>query len=265
MRYFLHLAYDGMPFSGWQWQKSTEKTAQHILQQQIAAVLRDETIIVSGCGRTDAGVHASQYFAHIDVWEDIDEESFLFKINKGLHAKISVYNALKMDDEASARYDATQRRYDFFIHLRKDPFLHNKSLLVDEYKLDVDSMIEAATLIQKYNDFEYLCNNPEKHNTTICHVTRSELLFDFEKGQLQLIIEANRFIRGMIRILTQCLIDIGRKAITIQDFESYLNKSQVRAYKTKAFPQGLYLSKIEYPYLSIPNKSWGYNSLRLDK
>ena len=263
MRYFLHLAYDGMPYSGWQWQKSSSNTVQHILQQQIAAVLKDDTIVLGGCGRTDSGVHASQYFAQIDVWNPIDED-FIFKVNKGLPAKIALIDAIKVDDEASTRYGAYLRRYDYFIHLHKDPFLHNRSLLIDQYDLDIPLMQSAAKLIEEYDDFEYLCNNPDKHNTTICTIKRSQLFYNEETGQLQFVIEANRFIRGMIRILTACLIDVGRGAISINDFECFLNKTKKRKLLSKVFPQGLYLSKIEYTFLSLPNKSAGYAQLRID-
>lgn len=263
MRYFLHIAYDGTPFSGWQWQKSTTKTVQNVIQQNLASLLKDDTIALTGCGRTDTGVHASQYFVQLDVWNTFGD-SFLFRINKLLPDPIVVFDFIKVDENASARFDTSFRRYDYFMHLHKDPFLVNRSMLIDDYNLDIPKMKSAASLIKKYNDFEFLCNNPDKHNTTLCHVSHSELIYNQGKGQLQFVIIANRFIKGMIRILSQCLIDVGRGAINIDQFESYLSKSSERSYKTKAVPEGLYLSKIEYPYLSLPNQSTGYNRLRLD-
>ena len=99
-----------------------------------------------GCGRTDAMVHASQFFFHVDVDKEWDFD-LLFRLNKNLPADIAIFEIILMKDNQHARFDATQRTYDYFMHTYKDPFLHSMSALYLEKDLDLEKMKAATALL----------------------------------------------------------------------------------------------------------------------
>jgi len=89
------------------------------------------------------------------------------------------------------------------------------------------------------------------HNHTLCEITNAQLYVSSDKQRLRFTITANRFLRGMIRLIIYFLLKIGTKEMSLKEFEYLLaNKVDVDN-KIPAFPNGLYLSKVEYPYLKI--------------
>lgn len=263
MKYFIHLSYNGTKYSGYQWQPVTSKTIEQALQTSLKHILKLQEISITGCGRTDAGVHAAQYFVQFVAETKIeDENKFLLKLNNHLPKDIACYNIFQVADNGHTRYDATSREYNYFIHTSKDAFLNNLSMYVFG-KLDVSAMAKAANLITKYSDFESMCKSPQKHNTTICHITHSKIYSSESGAQIQFSISANRFLKSMIRVLVGQLIQVGKGRLTIQEFESRLAGTPKKKRYTLAHPCGLYLSKIEYPDFSFPIKSHLFNALNM--
>lgn len=207
-----------------------------------------------GCGRTDALVHASQFFFHIDIMRPWDFD-LLFRLNKTLPDDIAVFEIIPMEENHHARFDATLRSYDFFIHTYKDPFLSPLSSLYLERKLDLGKMKQAVFLLTQYNDYRAFCKTPDTYRTTICHVTAAELFIDPSGDRLRFHISANRFLGRMIRIIMQKLIDIGKGELSVDEFESYLITKETPKTIEPAYPQGLYLSKVTYPYLDLPPRA----------
>ncbi|MCB0662746.1 MAG: tRNA pseudouridine synthase A, partial [Saprospiraceae bacterium] len=119
MRYFIHLAYNGTRFNGWQRQPNAIGV-QQVIEDTFSMVLRSE-ITLTGCGRTDTGVHASSYFAHFDFEGDFPPQ-FLRRINKILSADIVIFSIIPVDPDAHARFDAVKRSYVYRIGFVKDPF-----------------------------------------------------------------------------------------------------------------------------------------------
>lgn len=252
MRYFFHIGYDGTHYGGWQWQVDVES-----VQGKIEEVLKNvfkKDIVVYGCGRTDSGVHASQYFFHIDIDEAIDFD-FKFRMNKNLPDDISVWDILEMKDNQHARFDAISRTYDYFIHFNKDPILKKYSSYYDYKSLNTEAMRTAASLLMKYDDFRSICRQPDLHNHTICKVTYAHLYVDELNERMRFTITANRFLRGMVRLCVSFLLQIGRGQMSLEEFEFMLSNQIVRPVNRISHPNGLYLSKVEYPYLSIPSRT----------
>lgn len=206
---------------------------------------------VNGCGRTDAGVHASQYFFHSDIAETAIE-GLLFKLNRALPPDISVFAILPVHDRASARLDAVQRRYDYFIHRRKDPFLQAGSALYADMDLDLERMKAAVHLLPQYDDYYAFCKSPASFKHTLCRVSEAHLWVDKSGERLRFQITANRFLTGMIRIIVGRLLEIGTGRMTLEAFEAHLRDKKTPRIITGAHPQGLYLSKVVYPYLDLP-------------
>lgn len=208
-----------------------------------------------GCGRTDAQVHASQYFFHLDTlkeWNsETDRQELVFRINKTLPADIAVFDILRVDQGVHAQYDAKQRTYDYFIHTVKDPFLSNLSSYYDKPELKIDKMKAAVHLLSKYEDYRSFCKSPDQYKHTLCTIFSASLSADPKGEKLHFRITSSRFLRGMIRALAAKLIKIGSGEMTVEEFEQILISKETPSNLEFAFPQGLYLSKVTYPFLNI--------------
>lgn len=253
MRYFLHIAYEGYYYHGWQRQPKV-RSVQETLETILSKILK-ETIICYGCGRTDAQVHASQYVLHINVERELDT-NFLYILNKNLPIDIACFEVLKVEDNQHARYDAIERTYKYYLHFDKDPFLSRISTLISEHKLCVEEMSKAVALLPQYEDFRAFCFTPDKHNHTLCTVFDAKLLLSEQDNRLQFSITANRFLKTMIRIIVGALVNIGKGEMSVDEFESRLRTGMHPNYRAIAPPQGLHLAKVVYPYLTFPQKSF---------
>jgi len=252
MRYFLHIAYDGSKYRGWQRQSSVI-TVQEVIEDKLKRIFKKD-VTVYGCGRTDAGVHASQYLLHINV--DIPVTFDLkFIINKHLPEGIVVYDIIEVESKQHARYDATWRTYDYFIHLYEDPILCKYSSYYNLEKLDLDAMRKAVNILPRYQNYRALCKRPDLHNHTHCDVKFAQIYFSKDGKRIRFCITANRFLRGMIRITVTFLLKIGTGELSVEAFENILANQVDIPSKEPALPNGLYLSKVEYPFLTLPQKN----------
>ena len=138
MRYKLALAYNGENYHGWQTQPNAP-TVQETLERAFSVVLR-QNISITGCGRTDTGVHAEFYVAHFDTY-DINGKigDLIHKMNSFLPKDIAIYSIEPVGDDFNARFSAVKRSYRYWIHTRKDPFLDRSSWLVP-YPIDIEKM-----------------------------------------------------------------------------------------------------------------------------
>ncbi|MGB1269062.1 MAG: tRNA pseudouridine(38-40) synthase TruA [Flavobacteriaceae bacterium] len=248
MKYFLHISYNGGNYHGWQSQPNTV-TVQGVIEEKLKCIFKTD-ITVFGCGRTDSGVHASQYFLNITIKDSFDFD-LKFRLNKHLPNDIVVYDIIEVEERQHARYDAISRTYDYFIHLQKDPVLGKYSSYYELEHLDFDTMQKAAELIHQYDNFEAVCKQPDLHNHTICHVKEAKLYVNISQQRLRFSITADRFLRGMIRILVGHLLKVGTGELSLENFELILSKQQLLTNKKPAFANGLYLSGVSYPYIKV--------------
>ncbi len=218
-------------------------------------------VAITGCGRTDAKVHASQFFFHVDIEQAWDFD-LLFRLNKILPDDIAAFEIIPMQGLPHARFDATQRTYDYFIHTYKDPFLTNASALYLEKNLALDKMRDATSLLPRYNDYIALCKTPANYRTTICNVTSATLYSDGSGDKLRFQISANRFLGKMVRIIVGKLLEIGRGELSVEEFESYLITKEPPKTIEPAYPQGLYLSKVSYPFLDVATRTEFFGMLQ---
>lgn len=249
MRYFIHLGFDGSNYRGWQIQKNTLNTVQEVVEQTLSNLFK-KRIIVYGCGRTDAGVHASQYVIHINL-DETPVFDLKFRMNKNLPDGIAVFEILAVNEDQHCRYDAVARTYDYFIHWNKHPILFRYSSFYEDLVLDFDLMKNAAALIRETRDFKTLCKKPYLYENTLCQISNCELFINEEQGRLRFTITSNRFLQGMVRICVFFLLEVGRGKMTIDEFKEILHQENDLKEKSSAYPNGLFLSKIEYPFLKL--------------
>lgn len=248
MRYLLHIGYDGSDYSGWQFQPNTE-SVQGVVEEKLKAIFKVDISVV-GCGRTDAGVHACQYALHFNLIEPINFD-LKFRLNKHLPNSIVVYDVIELSQDQHTRFDATSRTYDYFIHLYKDPVLNNYSSYYPFQNLNFELMKKAAMLLINCNDFKSACKQPNLYKHTLCNVIHSELFVHANEQRLRFTITANRFLRGMVRLIVSYLLKVGTGEISLEQFEEIFKHQVDIPEKMPAHPNGLYLSRIEYPYLEL--------------
>lgn len=246
-RFFIEISYDGTGFHGWQTQPNGI-TVQECLDKALSTFFRQE-ITSLGCGRTDAGVHATQFYAHFNLAnhdENVVQNS-VSSINSLLPYLIAAKRIFKVDINAHARFDATSRTYKYHLHFNKDPFKLNRSWL---YKgaLNINLMNEAAKLLLNFTDFSCFSKANTQTFTNNCKIT--EAYFESHTNGLVFTIKADRFLRNMVRAIVGTLINIGKGNLTVDDLASII-ESKNRSNAGQSVPaSGLYLVAVEYPYIN---------------
>ena len=242
-RYFVKLSYKGTNFHGWQIQPNAV-TVQEVLQNAFSLLLKDDIKII-GAGRTDTGVHALNYVAHFDINNEVkDLLQLKYKLNSFLNKDIAVHNIFRVKEDVHARFSALSRTYEYRIHQQKNPFLSDTSFYIRE-KLDFKAMNSAAKVLFEYKDFTSFSKLHTDTKTNLCEILRTEWMTSGE--QKVFIIEADRFLRNMVRAITGTLLDIGRKKITIDDFRKIIESKNRSAASASAPAHALFLTEIKYP------------------
>lgn len=246
-RYFFEITYDGTAYHGWQVQENA-MTVQEKLETALFTFLR-ESVETVGAGRTDSGVHAKQLFVHFDSSNPKlieDPNRCLHSLNALLPYDIAIQRIIPVHDNAHARFDATDRTYEYHIHFKKDPFLTYRSWLFRD-KPDVKKMNLAAQKLIGTQDFNCFSKSNTQVFTTIC--TIHEAYWLHENDRLVFYIRANRFLRNMVRAIVGTLLEVGTKDISIDTIDTIL-ASRDRSHAGASVPaHGLYLTKVSYPYI----------------
>lgn len=246
-RYFFQIAYKGTHYYGWQRQPK-QISIQQVIEQELQKLFGEKTPIV-GCGRTDTGVHASDYYFHCDIPKKFDSSKLLFKLNRMLPSDIAIKNSYLVAPEAHARFDAESRTYHYKIHTFKSPFLNDLSTYIPQ-SLDFVKMNLAAKHLLGKQDFTSFSKLHTDVKTNICEVYSAQWIQTNEQ-HWYFEIKANRFLRNMVRAIVGTLIDVGMEKIE-PNAVSKIIKEKDRGKAGKSAPaHGLYLAQIDYPVLSL--------------
>jgi tRNA pseudouridine38-40 synthase len=245
-RFFIELAYNGTAYHGWQIQPNA-LTVQACLDKALTTYFR-QPVVSLGCGRTDTGVHAAQFYAHVDLVE-VDASTIdksITGINSLLPYDIAVKSIFKVDDDVHARFHATSRAYQYHLHFHKDPFKLNRSWL---YKgsLNIPAMNAAAEILQQYTDFSCFSKSNTQTFTNNCTVTKA--FFEQQDDGVVFTIQADRFLRNMVRAIVGTLIRIGTGELEAEAIRTII-ESKNRSNAGQSVPAcGLYLVHITYPFV----------------
>lgn len=244
-RYFFRLSYGGSSFCGWQRQPNSPSVQEEI-ESALAKLYSHLTIAVVGCGRTDTGVHASEYFLHVDLPERFSPADLKFKLNGILPDSIAVQSVFLVSPEAHARFDATERTYYYFIHHQKDPFKVTTSYY-HKGELDIKAMNDACKCLIGRKDFTSFSKLHTDVKTNICELTLAKFSY-LDANTLRFEITANRFLRNMVRAIVGTLLEVGQGKLSWEDVQAILEKKDRGEAGTSAPAQGLFLAKINYPF-----------------
>lgn len=240
MKYCFQISYNGASYCGWQRQKNAH-TVQEEIENAISKILKEE-IKINGCGRTDTGVHARNYYFDIKTEEPLTRE-VLHKLNGLCPKDIFFKNIWSVKDDFSTRFDASSRTYTYHISEHKNPFKEAFQLW---YKpaLDISLMNEACKHLMGKQDFECFSKAKTEVNNFYCTITHAE--FVRNDDEIIFTITANRFLRNMVRAIVGTLMDIGiKKNPPEYIIEVIKSKSRSVAGRSVA-AKALFLDKIEY-------------------
>ena len=244
-RYFIRLAYHGARYLGWQLQPQGP-TVQGVVNEALTRIFRQEVNVV-GCGRTDAGVHALEFYAHFDLEESLAAKGipqYIKKLNGFLPKDIAIFDLFPVRADANARFSATGRTYKYRIATNKDPF-HLDSAYSFRSRLDIDKMNAAAASLMQFSDFTSFSKVNTQVRTNICSIRHAS--WQREDGLLVFTISADRFLRNMVRAIVGTLLDVGRGKLTIDGFMAVIEKKDRSSAGYSVPAHGLYLYAIDYP------------------
>ncbi len=246
MRYFLELSYDGSNYAGWQIQPSVE-TVQGSIEKALRTFFKED-ITIYGCGRTDSGVHATYYIAHVDL--DIAHEEadhVVYKLNRLLDPAISCHKLHPVGDTAHARFDAVSRSYTYKIHTFKNPFRAKYSTFINYgHKLDYQRLDEVAEIVLTTTNFESFCKLHGSHTTMDCKIYKSHWTILENQHLMTYHISANRFLRGMVRLIVGSSLAVSCGKIRIEELEAHISEGTRNPHMQSAPAQGLALSDVTY-------------------
>ena len=243
LRYFLEIAYKGTNYHGWQLQPDAI-TVQELVNKAISTIVR-VPINVVGAGRTDSGVHAAQIFAHFDVVKELDLSQFCYKVNALLPADIVASNCVKTLEDAHARFSAVSRSYEYRVFLGRNPFAIETTWQLNNKKLNVSKMNEAAQFLLTYTNFK--CFSRSKTNVYTYNCDVSKAIWAQEGSSLVFHITANRFLRNMVRAIVGTLVDVGDGKTSLEEFKQIIESENRCNAGTSAPAQGLFLTQVTYP------------------
>lgn len=243
IRYFAKLAYHGAAYHGWQVQNNAH-TVQAEINQALSTITRQPVNVV-GCGRTDTGVHAKEFFLHFDLPQRFEQATDLaFKLNCLLPKDIVIHQVFETKPDMHARFSALSRTYEYHLSTQKDPFQQGRAYYFRK-PLDVDLMNEAAASLADFTDFTTFSKLHTQVKTNNCVV--SQAVWKTDSDPWVFTIRADRFLRNMVRAVVGTLIMVGEKKMDLEGFKQVIEAKNRQLAGPSVPAEGLYLVRVEYP------------------
>ena len=240
----LVIEYDGTAFHGWQRQTS-DRTVQAAIETALAVMTREPVTLI-GSGRTDAGVHALAQVASFRTRSRLTAQAFLNGLNSLLPDDVVIRTCELMPDAFHARFDVTSKHYRYHILNRPQaPAIGRQFVWHIRNPLDIAAMARAADCLTGTYDFKAFEGTGSPRAHTIRTVTTSQLI-DTGNGNLIYDIEANGFLRYMVRNVVGTLVEVGGGRITVVAVRNILQSRDRSRAGATAPPQGLFLMDVSY-------------------
>lgn len=240
-RYKISVEFDGTNYSGWQKQPNSN-TVEEEIENALSRIL-PQPVDVIGQGRTDSGVHAEEQVAHFDFPDDLDRDQLLYALLGVLPGDISIWDIQEVEADFHARFHAVSRRYRYQIARRRVP-LHQSTSEMVLGDLDLELMHFCAQKIKGTHNFDSFTKPDNENPDSVCEVTCSE--FSEDDPFLIYHIEANRFVRHMVRRLVGTMIEVGQGKRTTDNFLKMIEEPSKQKNGHGAAAKGLILEKVKY-------------------
>ena len=244
-RYFIHLSYHGANYCGWQVQPDAP-SVQGELERCLSLKLH-QPISVTGCGRTDTGVHARNYYAHFDCPDGlINVDDLAERLNAFLPLDIVIHRIWEVSPEQHARFDAVSRTYQYYITQKKNPFHQNDAYYLHA-ELDVDQMQKAADLLKGFTDFTSFSKLHTQVKTNNCKIMEARWFRVPDEDLLVFRIKADRFLRNMVRAIVGTLLEVGRGKMGLDEFQEIILRKDRCSAGESVPAHALFLEEVAYP------------------
>ena len=245
MRVFLQISYDGTNYAGWQVQPNVV-TIQGEIEKVLSTLYRAQLSIV-GCGRTDKGVHARYYMAHVDLPVDEYPANLQYKLNRMLPSDVSCEGVMEVTDNLHARFDAISRAYTYNIHFNKNPFQRKYSTYVSQAQvLDFSLLEEVSEIIKGTTDFQSFCKLHGSDTHSFCDIMESRWDLSNSQETISYHIRANRFLRGMVRLIVGSSLSVSTGQLSLSDLQEHVRLGTRSPHMKSAPPEGLALTDVRY-------------------
>lgn len=242
-RYFIRVAYKGTNYAGFQIQDNAVS-----IQAEVEKALRiffKKEFQLTGSSRTDAGVHALCNYFHFDSDSELyNLDKSIYNLNAILPIDIIIKSIYPVSNGAHCRFDALGREYEYYLYQSKNPFLADRAFFYP-YTLDISKLNEAAALIKHYTDFTSFSKRNTQVKTFNCTIEKSQWLI--KNDCIVFHVQANRFLRGMVRGLVGTMLRVGANRISIPDFKRIIENRDCSQVDFSVPPQGLFLINVLYP------------------
>lgn len=240
----LVLAYDGSLYHGWQ-RQTCDVTIQGVIEDKIQVMVGEPVRLIAS-GRTDAGVHAASQVCNFITRSKIRPSAILRGLNSLLPDDIVVRDAQYAPLDFHARYNAKSKTYEYRILNREDPDVFRRNYLWHiRTRLDQDKMAGCLSLLKGTHDFSSFRSSGSGNLNPVRSVTRAEL-HGPEDRLLRFVIEADGFLRHMVRNIVGTVVEVGLDRIPFSRFKGILESRDRRSAGIKAPPQGLFLMQVRY-------------------
>ncbi len=239
----LDICYDGSRYKGWQRLSEGDNTIQGKLEKTLSRIL-DEPIEITGSGRTDAGTHASYQVANFHCKSDMPCDEILQHLRRYLPEDIGIYSCRNVSERFHARLNAKTKTYCYRLWNSENPCVFDrKYVCIDERKLDISRMQQAADLFIGTHDFSAFCANRNMKKSTV----RAIMDFDVARfgDEIRFTVTGNGFLHHMVRIMVGTLIEIGAGERDVASVPSLFGGKREDAGVTMP-AQGLCLMEVTY-------------------
>ncbi|MBW4604712.1 MAG: tRNA pseudouridine(38-40) synthase TruA [Calothrix sp. FI2-JRJ7] len=248
------IQYLGTNFHGWQ-RQTQHRTVQEEIEKAIASIVGSH-INLHGAGRTDSGVHAAAQVAHFDVASPLPPHKWAPVLNTYLPKDILIRASIEVDSTWHSRFSASYRRYRYTLYTEARPNLFIQPFCWHYYQAPLDeSLIQTALepLVGKHDLSAFRRANSKRAHSIVevqaAQCNRSGAFLNIE-------IQADGFLYGMVRLIVGMLVQVGTKERTVSNFTN-LWKNQLREQVKHSAPaQGLCLLRVGYPDFPVPKEIW---------
>lgn len=244
-RYFLHLAYDGAAYCGWQRQLNSI-SIQQCIEEALETILHEKISIV-GAGRTDTGVHSLSYYAHFDIPQSLSKDRITkipYMLNGILRNDIVIYRVFEVPDYFHARFSAENRAYKYYVHLERSPFKHKYSCFFPN-KLDFTLINEACEILKSTKDFTSFSKLHTQTTTNLCNLMEAKVVFD-SPTSFYFYFKANRFLRNMVRAMVGTLLEVGSGKYSLEQFSQIVDSQDRGQAGRSVAANALFLTDVAY-------------------
>ncbi|HKI47885.1 MAG TPA: tRNA pseudouridine(38-40) synthase TruA [Desulfobacteria bacterium] len=240
----LVLAYDGTRYHGWQRQKNG--LAIQAVVEECLQLMTQFPVKLLASGRTDAGVHALNQVCNFKTPSQIPVDAFLRGLNALLPQDILIKNVADVPLEYHSRYQAKSKTYEYRILNRQNPDIFRRNVLWHiRFPLQLEKMTECLSVLEGTHDFSAFKSSGSANKDPVRNILKASMEKD-KDGVLRIAIEANGFLRHMVRNIVGTLVDVGAGRMDAKRFEEVLESGNRRLAGRKAPPQGLFLMEVKY-------------------